>query len=575
MRRLAVTAAVGALALVAGCASIPTSGPVRTGGDVGLERADIGVPFIGQPPAPGASPVDIVRGFLQSSADFVNDHAVAREYLAPNVRQRWRPEAGTVVYDGPPSALPVHPEEDGTVVVDGTELGRIDVEGAFRRTVSGSSLSRTFAMTKVDDEWRISALLDGLVLSLPDVEETYRQVALYFLSPDGTTVVPDLVLLPQLPGLTTKLMARLLRGPTADLRGAVSSAFPVGTELEVSSVPVSDGLATVDLTREALAADDDAREQISAQVIWTLKQLPEIERVRITAGGEELAVSGVPAEQGRDLWPTYDPDTLPGSPSAYVVREGRVGRYIEGRFQPVAGAAGTGEPALRAPAVSLDAGRIAAVSADGSTVYVGQLVQGAPIEARIRGENLTQPSFDPGNNLWVVDRATGIIWFLADGADRAQQVKHPQLAGNRRAVEVSVARDGARAALVVGAGDASRVVVAGVARSDEPDADAVSLRTVAQPVPDLTVALDVAWADSRTLAVLGAIDGPVSVLYSDVDGYRVDELEPLPDLVSLSTVPPLRPQTNALVAGTADGRLVTFTRGWQPVGPGRDPAYPG
>ena len=37
--------------------------------------------------------------------------------------------------------------------------------------------------------------------------------------------MPDPVLLPDLPGLTTKLMTRLLQGPTESLRGAVDTAF--------------------------------------------------------------------------------------------------------------------------------------------------------------------------------------------------------------------------------------------------------------------------------------------------------------------------------------------------------------
>ena len=39
-------------AVLAGCATIPTSGPVRAGGDLGLQRAEDRVAPIGQPPAP-------------------------------------------------------------------------------------------------------------------------------------------------------------------------------------------------------------------------------------------------------------------------------------------------------------------------------------------------------------------------------------------------------------------------------------------------------------------------------------------------------------------------------------------
>ena len=79
-------------------------------------------------------------------------------------------------------------------------------------------------------------------------------------------------------------------------------------------MPVRDGIATVRLNAAALQADDNARERMSAQIVWTLKQLSEVVRVRITAGGETLLVCGVAEDQDRDAWPTYDPDQLPTEP---------------------------------------------------------------------------------------------------------------------------------------------------------------------------------------------------------------------------------------------------------------------
>ena len=40
-----------------------------------------------------------------------------------------------------------------------------------------------------------------------------------------------------------------------------------------------------------------------------------------------------------DSWLTYDPDGLGSSASVYAVRDGVVGRIIEGAFQPVLGPA--------------------------------------------------------------------------------------------------------------------------------------------------------------------------------------------------------------------------------------------
>ena len=558
--------------LLAGCATIPTSGPVKAGGDQQLQRVDDVVPVIGQRPTPGASPQDIVLGFLKSSADFRADHEIAREYLTPSARQRWRPQAGTVIYDGDtPSPLAA-----GTVTVEGSEVGQIDAEGTFRRTPTGTQVSRGFGMEQVAGEWRIATLDDGLMLNSADAREVYRQVSMYVLAPTGKVLVPDVVLVPELPGLTTKLVARLLHGPTAGMRDSVDTAIPQGTDLEVSSVPVRDGVATVRLNRAALAADDQARERMSAQIVWTLKQLVEVVSVRITAGGENLLDSGVPEEQNRDTWRSYDPDDMPGSPSAYVALEGRVGRYLDGAFEPVPGVAGTGSPPLRTPAVSLDAGRVAGVSTDGSTVYVGRLTGSAEVAPRVSGTDLSQPSWDPGDNLWVVDRATGTLWYLANGADEPQEVA---VDGEGRLTAAVVARDGTRVALVYGTGRTARLEVGAVVRADSADGGQdVSVAHAYEPLPDLRLTRDVAWADAQTLAVLGSREeGPVAPFYVDIDGYDVVEVEPLADPVSITAAPPVQPQENPLVVGTAAGELMQFTSGggWQNLGTGADPAYPG
>lgn len=584
MRRVAVLAVLLGLA-VTGCAAVPTSGPVRKGGDVRLERADVAVPFIATPPQPGATAEEVVLGFLRASADFRSDHRVARLHLAPSARQLWRTGASTTVYDQAQAPLAVV-AAGATVAVRGAEVARIDAEGSYRRTPSEVEVTRSFTMARVDGEWRIASLEDGLLLSLVDVQESFRQVSLYFLSPSLNTLVPDTVLLPELPGLSTRLMSRLLRGPTATVRGGVVTAFPQGTELEVQSVPIRDGLVTVRLDETALSGGDDARNQMAAQIVWTVKQLgPEVERVRITAGGRDLVASGVPAEQPRNSWAAFDPNGLTGVPSVYVVRDGRVARIIEARFEPVAGGAGSGSISLRSPAVSLDEGRVAVVSADGKGMYVGRLAADVPFERVATGGDLGPPSWDPLGNLWSVDRAGGTVSVLAAGATESVAVEVGKLPGGP-VTQLALSRDGARVALVTGTGKAARLLVATLRGVDQLGTEppvagqvpAVSVQAAREVLPDLRGVRDVAWADAQTLAVLGSRGGAsVEPLYTSTDGYQVEAVQAEADLTALAAAPPVGTQISPLVVETADGQLQQFTSGrvWVRLGQGSDPAYPG
>jgi hypothetical protein len=588
---------------LAGCASIPTSGPVNTGRPLGLARGDDGVPVIGQPPAKGASQTDVVNGFLASSADFRNDHAVARLYLTAGARQRWRPQAGTTVYDK--TTRVTTPVEGDRVTFGADEIGRIAADGGYRAARPGAPLEKSFRLVRESGQWRIAELDDGLLLSSAEADDTYRALSLYFLAPSGETLVPDVVLLPEQPGLTTKLVVRLLRGPTAELRGAVTTAFPDGTALQVNSVPVSpEGVATVSLDAGALrGTDNQTRERISAQLVWTLKQLSGIDAVHITAGGEDLAVSGVAAEQPISRWPLYNPDELPVAVSSYVALGGRIGRYVNDQFVAVRGEGGAETPRVREPAVSLDQQRLAAVSPGGRIVYVGGLTPGADLERRLSGRDFAAPSWDRGRNLWAVDRADGRLLYLADGADepQVQVVQVPGLAGlerdegaapgDLRPQGVSISRDGARAALVVGTGRGARLLVGAINRQETADTtvkggELLSVLNVTEVLPSLRGVRDVAWADATHLAVLGSIQGASLRPYLlAVDGYSWSDVAPVPgaDPVTIATAPPLRSADVPIVVGAAPARfgqpgsILQFTSGdtWEQVGPGADPAYPG
>ena len=90
---------VALLVLLAGCAQVPTSGPVV---EVDQQVTDTGttsfVRVLARPPQPGMTPSEIVQGFLDAASGFEDAHAVAKEYLTPAAARQWNPSLGVRVY---------------------------------------------------------------------------------------------------------------------------------------------------------------------------------------------------------------------------------------------------------------------------------------------------------------------------------------------------------------------------------------------------------------------------------------------------------------------------------------------
>ena len=488
---------------------------------------------LGRDPAPGDGPEAIVRGFLQSGADFLDDHKYAREYLSPSVRSRWNPGKGTSIYDRTLGLSVVVPPGSSTATVTSTEVARIDEDGRYYR-VPEQTVTRQFGLARLSGRWRITKVDNGLLLSSSDVDTAYRRLNLYFLAPTSHTVVPDPVLLPDVPGLTSKLMIRLLQGPTTPLRGAVKSAFPQGTQLEVASVPVRDGLATVRLDATALRGDSDARVGMSAQIVWTLRQLQDIQRIRILADGDDLVTSGVPREQPRSAWASYDPDILGATSALYVVRDGRVGRLVGKTFIPVRGAAGTvrtsPDRALRHPAVSLDGGLIAVTNARGTELSVGHLTADAPLEVvpLEAGATVSTSSWDPSRDLWFVDRTTNHLELYGSDDSHLSTVPMPKIAGGAPLQFARVSREGTRIAFAAGMGAASHLYLGSIVRA--PNGSVQTISGVHEVLPDVQGVLDISWLDADTLIVVGnRADEATIALRADTDGLVVDDsIDPLP-----------------------------------------------
>ena len=237
---------------------------------------------------PGRQPEEVVAGFLEASASFENDHEVARRFLSPEAAVEWNASAGVTV-DRRQSQLPASTGFRGCPL-RGAAGGQDRRRRSAGTPVDGTEIQRLFTLDRVDDEWRITDLPQGLILDRIEVSLTYRAFDIYFMNPEGSLLVPDPVYLPlDQAGSATSLMRSLLDGPTRWLRPAVETMIPAGTSLVVDSVPNDNGVARVDLSAEFLDADVTAREQAAAQITTTLLGLSStVTGVAITVEGSPL-----------------------------------------------------------------------------------------------------------------------------------------------------------------------------------------------------------------------------------------------------------------------------------------------
>ena len=562
MRQPAMVITALVAPLLAACAVIPTSGPIQQGAEVGVETTDQVIRVIARPPQSDMTPTEIVSGFLQASASFEDDHAVAREYLTPQAAVMWDPSLNVSVYDGVPTIVP-----DGVTAVDmtATRVGSIDGEGRFEVALPGSLIEESFRMEFLGGNWRIATPPQGLLLSRSDVDRAFRAFEVYFLDPTFTTLVPDPRYFPvDGPTPATALTRALLSGPTEWLAPAVRTGFPDGTALAVDAVPVVDGVARVDLDPQVRLADEDTRRAFSAQLIWTLGQVPGVRFLDLNAGGQVLDVAGASNPQPMDSWPGFDPNAMPEGAGPLGIVGGRVIDLNRTPPLPVPGQAGLGNPPLAGLAISLTE-RIAALDADAG-LWLGSLEPGSTLIEASVDPGQSRPSFGGGEEAWVVGPDATLRRVDPEGTAVVVPVDglHPKAALE----SIAVSRDGTRAALTIRRGPRTFVMLA-----------IITVREGAQRIESpvrvdnrLTTVSDVAWADDDRLIALGVEGaGAPGVFEIDISRWQVRSLGAPPGAVRVAAAP-----GSPILAATEDGRIWTYTSGPWRLGPrGSSPAYPG
>ncbi len=484
--RLGVVALVAALGL-AGCVGIPTSGPVRQG-DV-PEREPAPPLSLPAEPIPDGTPEEIVQGFLRAGAAGLSDEfRAARTHMTSGAE--WEPRAQVLIYGG--SGPQYRDDGAGTVVVTVPVAGIVDRTGVYIEVAARTPQALEFELVQdATNQWRISSAPEGVVMSPRDFDQLYRDVPVYFASPDRTHLVADLRHFPAR-NVETLAVSALFAGPSLWLRDAVRSGIPEGAQLTVSAVTVVDSVATVDLAAPAIPSGTD-RSLLQVQLEATLRDLPTvITEVLVTVGG--LPWIDQPGGLG-ELIVNPAPESGP-----YVLLDGGLAVVEQGETVPLADVASMDGLAPNNPAVSPD-GQVRVVRSGTSRILLLPTDGSEPVELPLREPDLIPPSIDRFGWVWSGRRASAGILLAVTPQGVPTEITAGWLEGSE-IQSLRVARDGTRVAVVStdGTGRVS-VDVAGVVR-DEFDRP-LRLGERWQIGAPLVTASDVSWVDEVTVAVLG------------------------------------------------------------------------
>ena len=510
----------------------------------------------------GSNPLDLVRDFVFASGSSADRHGAARRFLAPDAGD-WDDAASLTVLDGAvrhrARAGSADPATGLTTIrIRGTALGRLTGSGSFEP--AQSVFAQDVTVIRVDGQWRISRLPDGILVPLSILRQNYRTVRTWFVDPVRRLVVADLRYLPGVPARAqaARALELLLAGPSGALQGAAVSQLAArrAAALERRDEP---GRRADRRPHPARRPRRPAVELLAAQVVLSLAEV-NVARVRLLVDGEPLLpdrpdltrddVAALVAE----VRPATDVPTL-------VVSGGRL-RPLAGPESgiPVPGPLGDGQYDVESAASTVDGQRLAAVARQGSRkiLLLGPPGAVTPVPLTAAG-TLTRPTWTPtGLEAWTVVDGNDVVRVLVDATAPARvgQVDADELTSIGPIRDLRLSRDGVRVVAVVD----GMLYTAAVARGLDGE---VAIRNVRRLRPvDLG---EVVAADWRSTESVVAISRGMDMLVAQVsaDGLA------LQSVVGNNLTPPL----TALAASSNRALLVTDQTGVWSFGGGDQAAW--
>ena len=538
MNRLRFAAMFLALTLaIVGCAEIPRSGPVEKVSPSGNSASPVGL--VAQPPADGATPQQIVNGFILASQAGVDDNfSVAREYLHADAAANWQPLAQIRLYPDTQN-IALNTLESGAVEATVGTYGSVSAGGTFTETRNEAVATAEFSLAKnAKGQWRIVSLDDGIFLPKAFFSQKFVEIPLYFLSSDSNYLVADLRYYLK-KSFATNAVEGLASGPSQWLADGVHTAIPSGTQ--VTKTFVSNGEAEVDLSNQVLSATPEQQALMVAQIRRTLSMSNDVRSVKVTVGGSPLKV-----EAAKSLPPypfgSYPVSVVSNGAPGMLQREGVVKSFMKDKSAQSGG--------LNSIAASYQAGQSAfAATANNKTQLVAfDVAKGAWWVAK-QGANLVSPSYDTFGWIWSGEYDNGGSFTVANPSSETEKTIPVSWLRGAKVRDIAVSRDGSRIVVVSEQAGVVTIQAAAIHRNSDARNEPTQIgdpMPIGQPLEDV---VDVAWIGPTKIAVLGRTStGSEWGLYAvRIGGPSERLMAPYADTV-------------AITAGRDEGSIIALTK---------------
>jgi hypothetical protein len=290
-------------------------------------------------------------------------------------------------------------------------------------------------------------------------------------------------------------------------QGATVSAFPEGTQLALTPIPVVDGVASVDLTTRVLTADEITRSRMLTQLTASLAQVQGISSARISVNQNDLVISTL-GEEGPSLASGRDPRSV-------VLRDRRFGYVQGGSVQEIEG-----------------------LSSAMASLIPQRIFYSAEYDRALATRTDGLWSLEPGTEPIIIDSRAGLVRGIIDNcgfvwsstresSPEMAQIITPQgdvvpfpldIGNSSELVSFELARDDTRLLVLVQTETGVRVLLGAITRDDA--CQPVSVGEFVELGPVDGTAVDAAWIDDSRIAVAIKEDstGQGEVLVFDVSG---------------------------------------------------------